>query len=339
MTITIDRDLIKTLVEAWGPSGYEHEVRRLIEGYVRDLADEVRVDVGGNLICRMGSGDKKVMIAAHMDEIGLMVHHIDRHGFARFSMLGGLFPNTLNGNRVRFQNGVIGTISTEHALDITFSRVPKLAEMFVDFSTGKDSAADITVGSVGALTRDYTERGDRLIAKSMDDRIGCAVAIETMRKLKQTGTPHSVYFVFTTQEEVGTRGARMAGEAIQPDFAIAVDVGPVGDVPKSEEVQSKLGHGAGIVVRDVAHIVPMAVKDLLVKRAEAAGIPYQLHLMDLGSTDASAIQFAGSGVYAGVINVPCRYVHTTSETVDVNDLQACIDLLVAVLTQPLEGLA
>lgn len=339
MTVTIDRALIKSLVEAWGPSGYEHEIRALITGYVKDLADDIRVDAGGNLICRMGSGGKKVMIAAHMDEIGMLVHHIDRHGFARFSSIGGLFPTTLNGNRVRFQNGMIGTISMDNPLDLSPGRIPRNAEMFIDFSTGKDNGNDggIKVGSVAALYRDYAERGDRLIAKSMDDRIGCVVAIEAMRRFKQVGSPHEVYFVFTTQEEVGTRGARMAAEGILPDYAIALDVGTAGDLPKGEEVNSRLGYGAGVVVRDVAHIIPPALKDLIIKRAEEAGIPYQPHVMDLGSTDASAIQYAGSGVPSAVINIPCRYVHTVSETVDINDVQACVDLLLAVLSKPFDG--
>lgn len=333
MTTTIDRALIKALVEAWGPPGYEYQIRELIKTFVADLADEVRTDSAGNLICRMGSGGKKVMIAAHMDEIGMVVHHLDRYGFARFSMLGGLFPTTMNGNRVRFENGVIGTISVDHQFD--FTRLPKISDFFIDFSTGKDSTAEgIGVGSTAALYRPYDERGDRLIAKSMDDRIGCAVAIHTMRHLKDTGSPHELYFVFTTQEEVGTRGARVSAVSIAPDYGIALDVGTSGDVPRSEECAMVLGKGPGIVVRDAAHIIPPAFKNLLITRARESNIPHQPYVMDIGSTDGSAMQLAGRGVPSAVISIPCRYVHTTSETVDVNDVAACVDLLVAVLTNP-----
>lgn len=332
----IDKKLIKTLVEAWGPSGYEHEVRSLIRDLVKDLSDEVRVDAAGNLICRVGSGGKKIMIAAHMDEIGLVIHHIDREGYARFSQIGGLLPSTLFGNRVRFADGTIGVIGADNPFN--FTMVPKLNEMYVDLSVNDKNADGLTVGDPASLWREYVERGDRIIAKSMDDRIGCVVAIEAMRRIKKGKTPHELYFVFTTQEEVGVRGARTGAYGINPDYGIALDVTVAGDTPKVEKVAVKLGHGAAIKARDALHIVPPALKALMVKRAQDAKIPYQIEVLEAGSTDASAIQLTAAGIPSGAISIPCRYVHTTSETVDVNDLQACVDLLVEILTKPFEGL-
>ncbi len=334
----IDRSLIKTLVEAWGPPGHEHEVRAIIHDLVRDLADEIRTDPAGNLICRMGSGGSKIMIAAHMDEIGLIVNHIDRDGYARFAMIGFLFPLTLYGNRVRFANGVIGSIGLENGMEIPTARVPKISDFYVDFSASKDGPASVGVGDAGAMWREYTERGDRIIAKSMDDRIGCAVALETMRRLAGENTGHELYFVFTTQEEVGVRGARPAAFGINPDFAIALDVTSTGDQPKGTQLAVKLGHGASIKVADTGHIVPPAMKNLMIKRAEEASIPYQLEILSLGSTDASGIQITGMGIPSGAISIPTRYVHTTSETVDIHDVQACVDLLAEMLGKPFEGL-
>ncbi len=334
-THQVDRALIKTLVESWGPPGYEHRVRDTIRDLVKDMADDVRVDASGSLICRIGSGGAKIMVAAHMDEIGLMIHHIDRDGFARFSLIGFLPPTTLLGGRVRFEDGTIGTIGMDNAW--TFTNPPKHADFYVDLSTSATEFAASNVGDVATMWREYAERGDRIVAKSLDDRIGCAVAVEAMRRLAASGTPHEVYFVFTTQEEVGTRGARTAAFGINPDMGIALDVTPSGDTPKSEKVAVKLGYGAAIKVRDVGHIVPPAIKALMIQRAEEAQIPYQLEVLDLGTTDASNIQLAGAGVPSGAISIPCRYVHTTSETVDVNDVGACIDLLVEILSKPLDG--
>jgi len=332
----LDRALIKSLVEAWGPSGYEHQVRQLIRETVASLADEITVNASGSLICRIGSGGTKILIDAHMDEIGFMVHHIDRDGYARFSNLGGLFPISLYGNRVRFADGAIGTIGLDDWLHV--EQMPKRSDFFIDFSTGASTYANVQIGDVGTLWREYAERGDRIIAKSLDDRIGCAVLIETMRRVAHGDhLANELIFVFATEEEVGLYGARTSAFGVAPDLAIAVDVTSAGDMPKSERSNVRLGYGASIKARDAGHIIPPAMKHLLVQRATAANIPYQLEVSDLGTTDGAAIQQSASGIPTGVVSIPCRYVHTTSETVDVHDVQACIDLLVATLTQPVEA--
>lgn len=331
------KETIKKLVEAWGPSGYEHHVRKLIQDEVKDLADEISVDPLGNLICRMGSGGPKVMIAAHMDEIGVMVTYAEKNsGYLRFTAIGGLLYTTLMGSRVRFEDGTIGVIGAPDMFGASRTTAPELDEFYIDVSDGNGNGK-ISPGCPAGFWRPMEERGTRLIAKSMDDRVSCAVAIEAMRrlkKMKKKKLPNEVYFVFTVQEEVGIRGARPAAYAIDPDIAIALDVTATGDTIKNEKMAVRLGGGAAIKIHDTGLVVPPAVRDWMVNRAEADGIPYQLELLTLGSTDAAGIQTTRAGVPSGCISIPCRYVHTPSETVDMNDLEACVGLLVGLLSHP-----
>ncbi len=329
------KDLIKKLVEAWGPSGFEDEVRELIRAEVEPLVDEVRVDALGNLIARKGSGGTKIMMAGHMDEIGIMVNHIDKNGFLRFTNIGGLIPSTLYANRVKFQDGTIGTIGMPDA----FQRKPPegrgVGGFFIDVSTGDGTTADIKVGDVASMWRPFEERGDRLIAKAFDDRIGCAVMIEALKRLEDS--PNELYFVFTVQEEVGVRGAQTSAYGIDPDLGIAVDITLSPDVPKeSMKMAVELGKGAAIKIRDSGQIVPPKVRDLMIKRAEEAGIPYQREVLAAGGTDAHAIQQTRAGVPSGCISIPTRYGHTTSETIDINDVEACVNLLKEIIGKPVE---
>ena len=299
-------DLIKKLVEAWGPSGYEHHVRALIEAEVAGLADEITVDPLGNLICRVGSGGPRVMVAAHMDEIGLMANFIEPEtGYLRFSPIGGLNLTTLNGNRVRFEDGTLGVIGVEES----WSPADSIDQFFIDVSSG-DGPGPVAEGSPAGLWREFEARGERLIAKSMDDRIGCVVAIEAMRKLNKK-TPNEVYFVFTVQEEVGLRGATTAAFGIDPAVGIALDVTGTGDEIKNRKMGVKLGGGAAIKVHDPGLVVPPAVVNWMVERAEADGIPYQRELLTGGTTDAARIQIARAGVPAGCISI--RSEEHTSE--------------------------
>jgi endoglucanase len=298
--------LIKTLAEAWGPPGFEHHIRDLIREQVDNIADEITVDPLGNLVCRVGSGPKRVMTAAHMDEIGLMVGHIDRQGFARFAQIGTLLPAALSGARVRFENGVIGTVGVEH--QYTKRRdLPALNGFYVDISQDAHSNADVKPGDPAAFVGDVVWRGDRVIGKSLDNRVGCAIQIEAMRRVREQGTPHSVYFVFTVQEEVGTRGAGPAAFGIQPDLAFAVDAAATGDVPHGRETAITLGGGAAIKARDAGLIVPAPVKELLIRRAEDAGIPYQIEVVEGVSTDGKVIRTYAPACTGRI--APLRYAH------------------------------
>lgn len=333
------KELIKTLVEAWGPSGYEHHVRDIIRREVEDLADEITVDPLGNLICRVGDSGPKIMIAAHMDEIGVMATFVEKTtGYLRFSPIGGLIHTALLGNRVRFENGTIGVIGAHDAWN---HNRPDLEDFYIDVSDG-NGGSPIQPGSPAGFWRPMEERGTRLIAKSMDDRIACAIAIEAMRRLKKARKkklPNQIYFVFTVQEEVGLRGARPAAYSIAPDLGIALDVTGTGDEIKNRKMAVKLGGGAAIKVHDPGLVVPPAVRDWMVDRAEADGINYQLELLTGGTTDASGIQTARAGVPSGVISIPCRFVHTVSETVDINDVEACVGLLTGLLSNPVPFLS
>jgi endoglucanase len=325
--------LVKKLTEAWGPSGYEHHVRKLIQDEVTPLADEVNVDPLGNLICRVGRGGTRIMIAAHMDEIGVMVTFQEKKtGYLRFANIGGLLNSSLLGNRVRFEDGTIGVVAVPDSFGASRTSVPHLEDFFIDVSDGNGTNS-IQPGSPAAFWQPMEERGTRLIAKSMDDRIGCVVAIETMRQLNKQ-TPNEVYFVFTVQEEVGLRGARPAAYNVNPDIGIALDVTATGDEAKGGKIAVRLGDGAAIKIHDTGLVVPPAVRNWMMARAEADSISYQRELLTLGTTDAAGIQISRAGVPSGCISIPCRYVHTTSETVDVRDVQACIALLTGLLRHP-----
>lgn len=321
-------DLTKKLVETWGPSGYEHRIREIIREEVADLVDEIYVDGLGNLICRVGSGGKKVLIASHMDEIGLMTNYEEpESGYLRFTNIGGLMTNTLNGNRVLFEDGTVGVISVHNG-------GKALSDFYVDVETdGGENATP--VGQPAGFMREMQVRGKRIVAKSLDDRIGCVVAIEAMRKLNKQ-TPNEVYFAFTVQEEVGLRGAKTAAQGVSPDVGIALDVTGTGDQIRGRKMAVKLGGGAAIKVHDPGLIVPPAIKNWMIDRCETDNIPYQLELLAGGTTDASAIQMADAGVPSGCISIPTRYIHTTSETADLDDVQACIDLLVGLLSNEIE---
>ncbi|MDX2160410.1 MAG: M20/M25/M40 family metallo-hydrolase [bacterium] len=330
------KDLIQKLVEAWGPSGYEHQVRDLIREEAAPYVDEMRVDGMGNLICRVGNGDKKAVIAAHMDEIGVMPTFVEpKSGYLRFTNLGGLLHTSMVGARVRFEDGTVGVICTHDYFGAGRTTVTDLNDFFIDVSDGEsENGGKIPAGSPATFWRTLETRGTRLISKAMDDRIGCVVALEAIKRLNRN-TPNTLYFAFTVQEEVGLRGAKTAAFGLDADVAIALDVTATGDFPRNSKMDVRLGGGAAIKIHDMAHIVPAAVRDWMIARAEADGIAYQRELLTLGSTDAAAIQLTGTGIPSGTISIPCRFVHTVSETVDVRDVEACVRLLVGLTANPI----
>ena len=329
------KPLIKKLVESYGPSGHEDQIRDLIRGEIKGLADYVTVDPLGNLIAvikKKSKSGRKVMLAAHMDEIGVIVSHIDAKGFARFQSIGGVSPLTCLGGRVLFANGVVGVIGMERRENP--ANAPTLDQMFVDVGATSADDCPVKVGDAAGFYRPFEELGARLVAKSMDDRIGCAILIEVMRALKRT--PHEVQFAFTVQEEVGTRGAGPAGFGLEPDLALAVDVTLTGDTPKGSRMAVKLGGGAAIKVRDGGMLSDPRIVALLEQRATEGKIANQREVLESGTTDARAIQLARAGVPSGCVSIPCRHIHTPSEMVDLKDVQACVNLLVYTLERPIE---
>ncbi len=330
------KPLLKKLTEAFGPSGSESQVRDLVREEIRSLPDYITVDPLGNLIAvvkKKAKTGKKVMLSAHMDEVGFIVAHVDDGGFARFQPLGGVNPLACVGGRVRFADGRQGVIHVETRRDEP-GKVPAWSDLFIDVGAGSGADNPLSVGEIGGFWRPMEDLGRRIIAKSLDDRVGVAILIETLRRLRRT--PHEVAFVFSVQEEVGLRGAGPAAYGLDADVGLAVDVTATGDTPNGLRMQVRLGAGPAIKVRDARMIADPRVKGLLEQRAQEAGLAAQLEILEASSTDAAAIQVARGGVPAGALSVPTRYIHTPSEMVDFGDVQACVALLLDFLQKPIE---
>lgn len=328
------KGLLELLTGAYGPSGSEEDIREVIKKEVRDHVDEVYTDALGNLIAVKKGKGRKVMLAAHMDQIGLIITGIDDNGFLRFSNVGGVSPFNVIHRKVRFQNGVTGVVSYETELEDIKNL--KLSKMYIDIGakTKDEAKAYVNIGDVAVYDAPLAVCGDRVTGCAMDDRAGCAVLVETLKRVRNTD--HELYFVFTVQEEVGLRGARTSAYSIMPDIGIAVDVTLTGDTPKSRPMAIKLGEGPAIKVKDASVIAHPKVKELMIQRAGEAGIPYQLEVLEAGGTDSGAIHLTGSGVPSGVISIPCRYVHSAQEMVDLKDMTQAVELLLTILEKEIE---
>lgn len=326
------KELLRRLSEAYGPSGHEDKVREIIRGELDGAVDEIREDALGNLIAvkkvKRGTPKARIMVAAHMDEIGVIVTYIDEKGFLRFSNVGGISPFTLIGERVIFSNGVIGNFWHEPLEDMSEL---KLEKMYIDIGAGdrKKAMEMVRVGDVAGFHRSLEWVGERGIGKAMDDRAGCAVVVEAAKRAEEL--PNEVYFVFTSQEEVGLRGSRTSAYGLDPDIGIAVDVTATGDTPEAKAMAVKLGGGTAIKVRDASVISHPRVRESLIEIAEARGIPYQLEVLERGGTDAGGIHLTREGIPSGAVSVPCRYIHSPSEMIDYADMINSVDLLVGFL--------
>ena len=324
------KETIRKLVETYGPSGVEEQIRATIREEIEPFADEIRVDPLGSLVVRKtGNGEgQRIVLAAHMDEIGVMVTYVDKNGFARFTRIGGVNPLTCLGARVAFSNGTMGVIGVEEKRE-NRSKTPRLEQLYLDIGATNRKDCPVGIGDAAVFVQPFHAQGTRLIAKAMDDRIGCAVLVETLRRLQHT--PHDVYFLFSVQEETTLSGARTSTYSIEPDLAIAVDVTDTGDTPECSPMAVDLGKGPAVKIQDGGMIAHPAVRDLMVQRAKMAGIPYQLEVLERGTTDAAEMQLVRAGVPAGCLSIPCRYVHTPSEIVDTEDVENSVRLLLEVL--------
>ncbi len=327
-------ELIQKLVEAVGPSGYEAAVRDAVRGEIAGWVDEIQVDALGNLIARKGARSEnglRVMLSGHMDEIGVIATHVDDHGFVRFTTIGGVSPATCIGGRVKFLNGAQGLIYMERLENP--DRLPSLEHLYIDVGATNRDDCPVKVGDLAVFVRPFLQMGNRLVSKAMDDRIAVAVMVEALKELKSS--PHELYFVFSTQEEVGLRGATTAAFGIDPELALAVDVTRTGDTPKGLKMEVALGKGPAVKVRDSGMLADPRVVRWMVNTAESAGIPYQLEVLEGGTTDARAMQLTRAGVPAGCLSIPTRYIHSPSEMVDINDVRQSVRLLVELLSKPI----
>ena len=320
-------ELMKKLSNCFGPSGREKMVREMILDEIKDYADEITIDPLGNLIARKKGSGKKILFSAHMDQIGLIITHVDEKGFLRFANVGGLNAKELLGLRMVFDNGLEGVICQEELKDKEKVTTSKL---FLDIaSTDKDYILKkFRIGDMCVFKSDYYETDDCVICKAADDRIGCYILIEALKNHPQTD--NDVYYVFSVQEEVGLRGAKTVGYAINPDLAIALDVTATGDTPDGIKMDVKLGGGAAIKLMDKSIITHTEVKDLLTYLAETNNIKYQYEILEFGGTDAGAIHTSREGVLSGVISIPTRNLHTSGEIFNKFDVEECVKLIKAV---------
>ena len=330
-------ELLERLTETFGPSGSEEQIREQIRSEMSGLVDRIETDALGNLSCiREGEADgKRVMLAAHMDEIGIMVTHVDEKGFLRFTPVGGVRPLNLLGSRVIFAQGQVATISREWPRTREERQaLPSIERMYLDIGVSKKEEVPVKVGDAAAFCGPFVDLGARMLARNFDDRAGCAVLIQTARELE--GCAHDVYFVFTVQEELGLRGAMTSSYSVQPEVAFAVDVTATGDTPEARTMAVSLGQGPAIKVKDRGMLTHRGVRRLMIETAERLSIPYQREVLEWGTTDAMAMQVSRAGVPAGVLSIPSRYVHSPSQMVDYSDLENSVKLLVGLLAGPLE---
>lgn len=330
------KDTLKQLTETFGPSGAENAVRALITDMIKPYVDELHTDVMGNLIARVGTkkeGGKRVMVSAHMDEIGLMVSHIDENGFAYVATVGGVNPATCVGSRVLFGNGARGVVY--HETEKAKGNVPTVPQLFIDFGAKSKADCPVSVGDVAVFDRPFLDLGDRVVAKALDDRSGCAVAVGTIRALKEAKIdgPNEICFVFSTQEEVGLRGAKTSAYAVDPEIGVALDVTLASDQPFGPQGNMRLGEGPCVKVRDGSLIAHPGVNNAFKTAAARVNIPIQPEVLRFAGTDAGAIAGTRSGVPSTCISLACRYVHSPSEMIDMNDLAQAVTLLTEFLAR------
>lgn len=332
----MDFELLERLCQAPGIASRERAVRAVVEEALRPLVDNVAVDTLGNLIATRSGHGPRIMLAAHMDEIGFLVKYIDDKGFIRIQPVGGFDPRVLVAQRVivhrRAGERLPGVLQPGakpvHLMQPGDKKELKLEDLFVDTGEAAELVRDsVSVGDMITLDRPTTRMGNAVVSKALDDRLGLYVMIEALRAAT-AGDDH-VVAVATTQEEVGLRGAQTSAFDVEPDIAIALDVTLAGDIPGTppETAVTRLGEGAGIKVFDSSQLSHPAIIESLRSLAEQEGIPYQLEVLPRGGNDGGAIQRSRSGVYAGTISIPCRYVHTVNEMSNVSDIEASVTLL------------
>jgi tetrahedral aminopeptidase len=332
----VDLDLLTRLCETPGPPGREERVRDVVRAELAPAADAIEVDPLGSLIARRaGGGGPRLMLSAHMDEIGFMVTHVESAGYLRLIPLGGFDPKTLTAQRVVVHGredllGVLGTKAVHLMSDEEKRRPPKLEDYFVDLGLPAERVRELVrPGDVVTRERAMARLGDLVTCKSLDNRAGLYVMIKAFQAL----TEHrcEVVAVASVQEEVGLRGARVATQRVRPRVGLAIDITLANDLPdaKPHERITSLGAGAAIKVYDTSAIVPREVVDHLLAVGKERGIPTQLEVMVRGGTDTRELGLSGDGAPAGCVSIPTRYVHQVVETCHPDDLDACVDLVIA----------
>jgi len=318
-------ELLKKLTSANAVSGSENSVHALITKEVSPYVDEIYTDSLGNLIAHKKANGKKLMLSAHVDEIGLMANYIDENGFVRFSPVGGVDIYASLYQRVVFENGTVGVVSFENKSDVKKDLI--ISTMYIDIgASDKETAMKmVQPGDTAAFFGEFRKCGANIISKALDNRSGVYILIEALKKISLS--PFDLYFVFTSQEEIGLKGARTAAYSIEPDAAIAVDVTSTGDTPGCETMDVSIGKGAAIKIMDKSLIAHKSVREGMQRCARKNCIPFQHEILSYGGTDAGAMQTSKGGCLTGAVSLPVRYVHTPCEMADENDINACISLV------------
>ena len=339
-------ELLRRLADAPGISGFEDNIRNLMKDELEKYADKVEVDQMGNIIAlKKGEPDgKKIMLAAHMDEIGLMVRFIDEKGFIKFSKIGGINDQMLLNQTVEIYTDegiIIGVIGSKPPHKMKATEKKKIIgseDMFIDIGAKDKEDAEklVSIGDPIIFKHNFSELPNNLITgKALDNRVGCLVLIEVLKRVESRA---NIYAVGTVQEEVGLKGARTSAYKINPDMALALDVTIAGDHPgiKEDEAPAKIGEGPAIILTDASGrgiITHPMVKKMLIEAADKNEIPYQIEVSDGGTTDATAIHLTREGIPAGVLSVATRYIHTPVSVVSLDDMENTIKLLVAALEE------
>ena len=335
----INIELLKKTCEVAGAPGFEDRVRKLVLEEIKDLVDEVSVDNMGNVVAiKKGKSSKKVMAAAHMDEIGFIVTDITSEGFVKFHTLGGFDPKTLTAQRVIIhgKEDVLGAMGAKPIHVMTAeerNKVAKMSDYFIDLGMNKEEVEKlVSVGDSITRERGLVEMGNCVNCKSLDNRVSVFILIEALKILKEEEIPYDFYAVFTVQEEIGIRGAQVATMSVQPDFGICIDTTIAFDTPgaASHEKITSLGKGTAIKIMDSRTVCDQRMVKFMKETANKNNIIWQPEILTGGGTDTQALQqFTAGGSIAGAISIPTRHIHQVIEMCDKSDIQESLDLLVA----------
>ena len=321
-------ELLKELTQAWGVAGREKAVRAIIRREIEGCADEIFTDAIGNLIAvkygKESASKKKIMLAAHMDELGLQVKKICGDGRIKVCKVGWVWTEALYNDKVIFQNGVVGVVGSDG--DISKNDVGNL---FIDIGcTSKEEVEKyVKIGDYcGFIGHYYELQNERICSKSFDNRVGCYMLIEALKRNKGEG-PNDVYYAFTVQEEIGCRGSQVAAERIRPDIGISIDVTPDHYFPCDLTGCNAVGDGVGVKLGDPSAMLDEYLVDEMLACCEEHGIKYQRDVMDRGGTDASSMNLSGVGVRVCGISIVDRFPHSQSSIISKEDVRNAIELV------------
>jgi len=338
--------LLRKLLDAFGTSGHEGSVRDIIHEEIKDVVDNLKVDVMGNLVAHKEGKRPRIMLAAHLDEVGLMVKGIDEDGTISCVTVGSISSLALICQRVTIQSGkkpVPGMVTTRViSSGMDHDEIPETYDLIVDTGMTREEleTAGVEVGSYIEFDRksEYLGYGKKISGKARDDRVGCYILIELMKQLKNL--PHEIFYVFTVQEEIGLFGSKTASFTIEPDWCIAIDATVASDLSEGEKEENiiRIGDGPCLTVMDEGFIANKVLNDTIRRVAKGKGIKIQFEVGSYGTTDASSVSISKGGVPATVIGIPVRNIHTTAGISSLSDIRGVIKLMVEVMQEPPEDL-